>query len=75
MVDVYLADGVSIIDQKDFALQFVSQQDKHWHSFMYGLRKGKNVKTMIIEAIKGSLTSGTRVDKIRWAFGNLRWNA
>jgi RNA ligase len=74
MVDVYLADGVSIIDQKDFALQFVSQQDKHWHSFMYGLRKGKNVKTMIVEAIKNSLTSGTKVDKIRWAFGNLRWN-
>jgi T4 RnlA family RNA ligase len=74
MVDVYLTEGVSIIDQKDFALQFVSQQDKRWHSFMYGLRKGKNVKTMIVEAIKKSLTSGAKVDKIRWAFGNLRWN-
>jgi RNA ligase len=74
MVDVYLADGVGIKGQKEFALEFVSQQDRHWHPFMYGLRKGKNVKEMLVSSIKTALSSQTKVDKCRWMFGNLRWN-
>lgn len=74
MVDAYLADGVGIEGQREFALHFVSQQNRHWHPFMYGLRKGKDVKAMLIDSIKKALTSQTKVDKARWMFGNLDWN-
>ena len=78
MVDVYLADGVGYANdnegQKKFAMEFVSQQDRHWHPFMYGLRKGRNVKEMLVESIKKALTSQTKVDKTRWMWGGLKWN-
>lgn len=74
MVDVYLADGVGIEGQREFALEFVSQQNRHWHPFMYGLRKGRNVKEMLVESIKKALISQTKVDKARWMWGNLDWN-
>jgi chaperone required for assembly of F1-ATPase len=64
---------VGIVEQRDFALQFVSQQNRHWHPFLYGLRKGKNIKTMLVEAIKNALSSQTKVDKARWMWGNLNW--
>jgi RNA ligase len=78
MVDAYLADGVGYSNdnegQKKFAIEFVSQQDRHWHPFMYGLRKGRNVKEMLVESIKKALTSQTKVDKTRWMWGGLKWN-
>jgi RNA ligase len=78
MVDAYLADGVGYANdnegQKKFAMEFVSQQDRHWHPFMYGLRKGRNVKEMLVESIKKALTSQTKVDKTRWMWGGLKWN-
>lgn len=75
MVDEYLLDGLNITDQKDFALQFVSQQDHRWHPFMYGLRKGKNVRDMIVEYIQKALVSQTKLDKARWMWGSISWNA
>lgn len=74
MVDVYLKDGVGIEGQKEFAVEFVSQQNRHWHPFMYGLRKGKNIREMLVESIKKALISQTKVDKARWMWGGLDWN-
>ena len=78
MVDVYLAEGVGYSSdsegQRRFAVEFVSQQNRHWHPFMYGLRKGKNIKEMLIDSIKKALTSQAKVDKTRWMWGGLKWD-
>jgi RNA ligase len=74
LVDEYLNDGVEYTEQKDFAQQFVSTLPKHMHPFMYGLRKGKGARDMIVEAISKSTVSQTKIDASRWMWGALYWN-
>jgi RNA ligase len=73
MVDVYLDGGVGIKDQKDFAQKFVHSQPKHLHPFMYGLRKGRGARDMLIEAILKCTVSQTKIDSSRWMWGSLKW--
>lgn len=74
MVDVYLDGGVSIEEQREFAQSFVHSQPKHLHPFMYGLRKGKGARDMLIDSISKSISSQGKVDASRWMWGSLRWN-
>lgn len=74
MVDVYLDGGVGIEEQRDFAQRFVHSQPKHLHPFMYGLRKGRGARDMLVDSIAKSISSQTKVDASRWMWGNLRWN-
>lgn len=74
MVDVYLDGGVGIEEQRDFAQRFVHSQPKHLHPFMYGLRKGRGARDMLVDSIAKSTSSQTKVDSSRWMWGNLRWN-
>lgn len=74
MVDVYLDGGVGIEEQRDFAQRFVHSQPKHLHPFMYGLRKGRGARDMLVDSIAKSLSSQTKVDSSRWMWGGLRWN-
>jgi hypothetical protein len=73
MVDVYLDGGVGIEEQREFAQSFVHSQPKHLHPFMYGLRKGKGARDMLIDSIAKSISSQGKVDASRWMWGNLRW--
>jgi hypothetical protein len=75
MVDVYLDGGVDIVEQKDFAQQFVHSQPKHLHPFMYGLRKGKGARDMLVDSISKCTTSQTKIDSSRWMWGGLHWNS
>jgi RNA ligase len=74
MVDVYLDGGVDIVEQKDFAQQFVHSQPKHLHPFMYGLRKGKGARDMLVDSISKCTVSQTKIDASRWMWGGLHWN-
>lgn len=74
IVDVYLDGGVGIEEQRDFAQRFVHSQPKHLHPFMYGLRKGRGARDMLVDSIAKSTSSQTKVDSSRWMWGNLRWN-
>ena len=74
MVDVYLDGGVGIDEQREFAQSFVHSQPKHLHPFMYGLRKGKGARDMLIDSISKSISSQTKVDASRWMWGGLKWN-
>ena len=74
MVDVYLDGGVGIEEQREFAQSFVHSQPKHLHPFMYGLRKGKGMREMLVDSISKSISSQGKVDASRWMWGGLRWN-
>ena len=74
MVDVYLDGGVGIEEQRDFAQRFVHSQPKHLHPFMYGLRKGRGARDMLVDSIAKSISSQTKVDASRWMWGGLKWN-
>lgn len=74
MVDVYLDGGVDITEQRNFAQKFVHFLPKHLHPFMYGLRKGRSARDMLVDSIAKSLSSQTKVDSSRWMWGNLHWN-
>ena len=74
MVDVYLDSGVGIEEQREFAQSFVHSQPKHLHPFMYGLRKGKGMRKMLVDSITKSISTQGKVDASRWMWGGLRWN-
>jgi RNA ligase len=60
--------------QKDFALFAVSSVLPHYQPFMFKLRKGFPIKDLLIEQIRKSLSSQTKIDAARWMWGNLDWN-
>lgn len=74
MVDVYLAEGVGIEEQRDFANRFVKSQPAHLHPFLYGLRKGRSARDMLVDSISKSISSQGKVEGSRWMWGGLRWN-
>ena len=74
MVDVYLDGGVGIEEQREFAQSFVHSQPKHLHPFMYGLRKGKGARDMLIDSIAKSISTQGKVDASRWMWNGTRWN-
>jgi RNA ligase len=73
MVDVYLDGGVDITEQKDFAQKFVHSLPKHLHPFMYGLRKGKGARDMLVDSISKCVTNQTKVRSSRWMWNGLEW--
>jgi RNA ligase len=60
--------------QKDFALFAVSSVLPHYQPFMFKLRKGFPIKDLLMEQIRKSLSSQTKIDAARWMWGNLDWN-
>ena len=75
IVDVYLAEGVGIEEQREFANRFVKSQPAHLQPFLYGLRKGKGVRDMLIDSITKSISSQGRIDASRWMWRGLKWAA
>ena len=74
IVDVYLAEGVGIEEQRDFANRFVKSQPAHLQPFLYGLRKGRSARDMLVDSISKSISSQGKVEGSRWMWGGLRWN-
>ena len=62
-------------DQKEFATVAVPSVRPKYQPFMFKLRKGIPVRDLLIEQIGKSLGSQTKIDQIRWMFGDLKWNS
>lgn len=60
-------------EQKEFAMS-VKEYSKHLQNFMFGLRRGVPVKTLLVDQITKSLNSQTKIDSARWMWYNLNWN-
>jgi hypothetical protein len=61
-------------DQKEYATIAVPSVLPQYQPFMFKLRKGVPIRHLLIEQISKSLGSQTKIDQIRWMFGNLNWN-
>lgn len=62
-------------DKKDFAVEYVQKETLPIYApIMYGMKNGKGSKQIILDMIRKSLTTQTKVDENRWLFGGLNWN-
>jgi RNA ligase len=60
--------------QKEFAILVNSHIPKTHQSFMFSLRNGVPIKNLLVEKIKTSINTQTKVNENRWMWGNLKWN-
>ncbi len=75
MADLYNAGNIMYPEKKDFAVEFVQKKILSIHApIMYGMKNGKGSKQIIVDMIRKSLTTQTKVDENRWLFGGLNWN-
>jgi len=76
MAELFVRGNTMYSDQKDFAVKFVQRMILPIHApIMYGMKRGKGSKEIILEMISKSLTSQTKIDQNRWLFGWCNWNA
>lgn len=61
-------------DQKEYATIAVPSVLPQYQPFMFKLRKGFPVRDLVIEQIRKSLSSQTKIHDARWLWGNLDWN-
>ena len=61
-------------DQKEYATIIVPSVLPQYQPFMFKLRKGIPVRNLLIEQIRKSLSSQTKIDANRWMFRDLNWN-
>lgn len=61
-------------DQKEFATVAVPSVLPQYQPFMYRLRKGASVRDLLVDSIRKSLSTQTKIDQNRWMFGDLKWN-
>lgn len=59
-------------DRRTFAVEFVQKLDKKYHKFMYSMYEGKLPLELVVNSIKTSVGSQTKVDEARWMF-NADW--
>jgi RNA ligase len=61
-------------DQKEYATMAVPSVIPQYQPFMFRLRKGASVRDLLVDSIRKSLSTQTKIDQNRWMFGNLNWN-
>jgi RNA ligase len=61
-------------DQKEFAMLVMNETPKHLQNFMFGLRRKVPVKDLLVDQIRKSLSTQTKVNSVKWMFGDLNWN-
>ena len=63
-------------DQKEFAVEFVQKQvPSKYAPFMFKMKNSKEKSLdIILNHIKNNLGTQSKVDSIRWIFGDLKWD-
>ena len=75
MAELFNGGNKAYPDKKDFAVEFVQKMILPIHApVMYGMKSGKGSKQILIDMIKKSLSSQTKIDSARWMWGHLKWN-
>jgi len=62
-------------DQKEFATVEVPSVELKYRPFMFGIRQGYSVRDLIIKQLYKSLSTQTKVNSVRWLFGDISWNS
>jgi RNA ligase len=75
LAELFVTGNTKYPDKKDFAVEFVQKiLLPKYAPIMYAMKAGKGSQEVLIEQISKSLGSQTKIDQIRWMFGNLNWN-
>jgi len=75
LAELFVTGNTKYPDKKDFAVEFVQKiLLPKYAPIMYAMKAGKGSQEVLIEQISKSLSSQTKIDQIRWMFGNLNWN-
>ncbi len=75
MAELFVEGNKMYPDKKDFAVEFVQKKVSSIHApIMYGMKGGKGSKEVLIDMIKKSLSSQSKIDSARWMFGGIKWN-
>jgi RNA ligase len=74
LAELFVTGNTKYPDKKDFAVEFVQKiLLPKYAPIMYSMKAGKGSQEVLIDMIKKSLSSQTKIDNIRWMFGNIKW--
>jgi len=74
LAELFVTGNTKYPDKKDFAVEFVQKiLLPKYAPIMYSMKAGKGSQEVLIDIIKKSLSSQTKIDNIRWMFGNIKW--
>jgi RNA ligase len=74
LAELFVTGNTKYPDKKDFAVEFVQKiLLPKYTPIMYSMKAGKGSQEVLIDMIKKSLSSQTKIDNIRWMFGNIKW--
>lgn len=65
--------GQQYQSRRDYAVEFVNCQPHHVRPLLFGMRDGVDARQLVVEAIRGSTGTQTRVDSNRWLWNNEVW--
>ncbi len=75
MAELFIEGNKMYPEKKDFAVEFVQKKvEPIYAPVMYAMKSGRGSKEVLIEMIKKSLSSQTKIDNSRWMWSNLDWN-
>jgi RNA ligase len=75
MAELFVKGNKMYPEKKDFAVEFVQKKvDPIYAPIMYAMKAGRGSKEVLIDMIRKSLSSQTKIDAARWMWGNLDWN-
>jgi RNA ligase len=75
MAELFVEGNKMYPNKKDFAVEFVQKKVLPIHvPIMYAMKSGRGAKEILIDMIKKSLSSQSKVDNVRWMFGGVNWN-
>lgn len=73
IIDLYNS-GEEYETEKDFAIHYVNKLDPKYRAFLFGKRKGENLKKIMLNKIKKSLNNQTKINEVRWLWNSHSWN-
>jgi RNA ligase len=75
LADLFVTGNTKYPDKKDFAVEFVQKIVlPKYAPIMYAMKAGKGSQEVLIDMIRKSLSSQSKIDQIRWMFSGLNWN-
>lgn len=61
-------------DPKDFAINFVQTHiSPQCRTIMYSLKRGEDIKDVLVNLIKKSTGTQTKIDRVCWIWNSLKW--
>jgi len=75
MAELFIKGNKMYPEKKDFAVEFVQKKvEPIYAPIMYAMKAGRGSKEVLIEMIRKSLSSQSKIQDARWMFGGLNWN-